>query len=104
MRALYERTRCTNAQLAELYRTSAGLKRMATELVANGVETCRLATGERRYGCGTGHVQSNADCLSKPTVEGEYYKITQKVAWYLIKRVEGIRSTPSESKLGAAHN
>lgn len=61
MRALYKRTRGTNAQLAELYRTSTGLKSMETELVANGIETHRLATGEHRYGSGTGHVQLNAD-------------------------------------------
>lgn len=47
MRELYERTRSSNAldgdraQLAELHSTSAGLKSLATDLAANGIETCR---------------------------------------------------------------
>ena len=77
MRELYERTRQTNAldgdkaQLAELHSTSAGLKSLATDLAANGIETCRRAMGGHGFGGGTGLVQLNADYLSKPTVEGK---------------------------------
>lgn len=101
MRRLYERTRNNSttdgdrvsqdadlATLAELHSTSAGLKSLATELAANGVETCRRAMGGHGYGGGTGLVQLNADYLSKPTVEGDNWMITQQVAQYLIKKVK----------------
>lgn len=98
MRQLYERTREANAldgdreQLAELHSTSAGLKSLATELAANGIETCRRAMGGHGYGGGTGLVQLNADYLSKPTVEGDNFMITQQVARSLLKKVRAIKS------------
>ena len=64
MRALYERTRSANAldgdriQLTELHSTSAGLKSFATDVAANGIETCRRAMGGHGFGGGTGLVQS----------------------------------------------
>lgn len=101
MRQLYERTRngiasdgdrvsedVDQATLTELHSTSAGLKSLATELAANGIETCRRAMGGHGYGGATGLVQLNADYLSKPTVEGDNWMITQQVASYLIKRVK----------------
>ncbi|KAK5710880.1 hypothetical protein LTR17_018630 [Elasticomyces elasticus] len=100
MKALYERTRSTNAldgdraQLAELHSTSAGLKSLATELAANGIETCRRAMGGHGYGGGTGLVQLNADYLSKPTVEGDNWMITQQVARSLIKKVGEVIASP----------
>jgi acyl-CoA oxidase len=100
MRQLYERTRNSSAldgdrvsedadlaTLTELHSTSAGLKSLTTELAANGIETCRRAMGGHGYGGGTGLVQLNADYLSKPTVEGDNWMITQQVAQYLIKKV-----------------
>ena len=93
MRALYERTRTDttldsdNTQLAELHSTSAGLKSLATELAANSVETCRRAMGGHGFGGGTGLIQLNNDYLSKPTVEGDNWMITQQVARYLIKKM-----------------
>jgi acyl-CoA oxidase len=100
MRQLYERTRNSSASdgdrvsedadlatLTELHSTSAGLKSLTTELAANGIETCRRAMGGDGYGGGTGVVQLNADYLSKPTVEGDNWMITQQVAQYLIKKV-----------------
>jgi acyl-CoA oxidase len=100
MRQLYERTRNSSASdgdrvsedadlatLTELHSTSAGLKSLTTELAANGIETCRRAMGGHGYGGGTGLVQLNADYLSKPTVEGDNWMITQQVAQYLIKKV-----------------
>ncbi|KAI1625631.1 acyl-CoA dehydrogenase/oxidase C-terminal [Exophiala viscosa] len=101
MRQLYERTRNSSASdgdrvsenadmatLMELHSTSAGLKSLATELAANGIETCRRAMGGHGYGGGTGLIQLNADYLSKPTVEGDNWMITQQVAKYLIKKVK----------------
>ncbi len=101
MRQLYERTRNSSASdgdrvsenadlatLTELHSTSAGLKSLTTELAANGIETCRRAMGGHGYGGGTGLVQLNADYLSKPTVEGDNWMITQQVAQYLIKKVK----------------
>lgn len=96
MRELYERTRSVNAldgdkaQLAELHSTSAGLKSLATDLAANGIETCRRAMGGHGFGGGTGLVQLNADYLSKPTVEGDNWMITQQAARYLLGRVESV--------------
>jgi acyl-CoA oxidase len=88
---LYERTRSEhsldsdNSQLAELHSTSAGLKSLATDLSANGIETCRRAMGGHGFSGATGLVQINADWLSKPTVEGDNWMITQQVARYLLK-------------------
>ena len=107
MRELYERTRNTNAldgdraQLAELHSTSAGLKSLATELAANGVETCRRAMGGHGYGGGTGLIQLNADYLSKPTVEGDNWMITQQVARYLIKKVGDVMAAPDQKSASA---
>lgn len=93
MRDLYARTRSSHAldgdkaQLAELHSTSAGLKSLATDLAANGIETCRRAMGGHGFGGGTGLVQLNADYLSKPTVEGDNWMITQQAARYLLNKV-----------------
>jgi acyl-CoA oxidase len=98
MRQLYERTRSRHDDstantvddvvLAELHSTSAGLKSLATSLAADGIEVCRRAMGGHGFGGGTGLVQLNADYLSKPTVEGDNWMITQQVARYLIKKVK----------------
>lgn len=95
---LYNRTRSANAldgdraQLAELHSTSAGLKSLATDLAANGIETCRRAMGGHGFGGGTGLVQLNADYLAKPTVEGDNWMITQQAARYLISKCEDVAS------------
>jgi len=105
MRELYERTRSSstldsdNAQLAELHSTSAGLKSLATELAANSVETCRRAMGGHGFGGGTGLIQLNNDYLSKPTVEGDNWMITQQVARFLIKKVKERAENPSATVL-----
>ena len=93
MGELYERTRQNIeakgdfGMLAELHSTSSGLKSLATDLAAGGIETCRRAMGGHGFGDGTGLVQLNANYLSKPTVEGDNWMITQQVARYLVKRV-----------------
>lgn len=90
---LWQRTRNSSeldndhAELSELHATSSGLKSLATELAANGVETCRRAMGGHGYGGGSGLVQLNADYLSKPTVEGDNWMITQQVARALLKKI-----------------
>ena len=100
---LYNRTRSSQAldgdkaQLAELHSTSAGLKSLATDLAANGIETCRRAMGGHGYGGGTGLVQLNADYLAKPTVEGDNWMITQQAARYLISRCEDVVSRSNSS-------
>jgi len=107
MRELYDRTRTANAldgdraQLAELHSTSAGLKSLATELAANGIETCRRAMGGHGFGGGTGLIQLNSDYLSKPTVEGDNWMITQQVARFLIKKVGDVIASPQESLTSA---
>ncbi|QYT01820.1 Acyl-coenzyme A oxidase [Trichoderma simmonsii] len=71
--------------MAELHSLSSGLKSLCTDLAATGIETCRRAMGGHGYGGYSGLVQLNADYLSKPTVEGDNWMITQQVARYLMK-------------------
>ncbi|KAF2185589.1 acyl-CoA oxidase [Zopfia rhizophila CBS 207.26] len=76
---LYHRSResvekCDFEPLAELHSASSGLKSLCTMLTADGIETCRRAMGGHGY-------------LSKPTVEGDNWMITQQVAAYLIKKM-----------------
>lgn len=104
MWALYERTRAQssldsdNAQLAELHTTSAGLKSLATDLAANSVETCRRAMGGHGFGGGTGLIQLNNDYLSKPTVEGDNWMITQQVARFLIKKIKELSDSNAKAE------
>ncbi|KAH3964189.1 hypothetical protein HBI26_174300 [Parastagonospora nodorum] len=73
--------------LAELHSASSGLKSLCTTLAADGIETCRRAMGGHGFGGRSGLVGLNADYLSKPTVEGDNWMITQQVASYLIKKI-----------------
>lgn len=109
MRNLYERARgqldkgqpaqdSDAAALAELHSTSAGLKSLATDLAANSVEICRRAMGGHGFGGGTGLIQLNNDYLSKPTVEGDNWMITQQVARFLIKTVKEIVAGKNDGK------
>ncbi|OAP55197.1 hypothetical protein AYL99_10897 [Fonsecaea erecta] len=108
MRQLYERTRkddttidtIDHAALSELHSTSAGLKSLATTLAADGIEVCRRSMGGHGFGGGTGLVQLNADYLSKPTVEGDNWMITQQVARYLIKKVKEQIHAPKDKPSG----
>ncbi|KAL5380263.1 hypothetical protein DPSP01_007838 [Paraphaeosphaeria sporulosa] len=72
--------------LAALHSASSGLKSLCTTIAADGIETCRRAMGGHGFGGGSGLVGLNADYLSKPTVEGDNWMITQQVAAYLIKK------------------
>jgi len=92
MQQLYERTRADISRgdfskLAELHSQSSGLKSLCTDYAANGIEACRRALGGHGFGGGSGLIQLNADYLSKPTVEGDNWMITQQTASYLIKRM-----------------
>ncbi|KAI8934320.1 hypothetical protein NX059_009057 [Plenodomus lindquistii] len=73
--------------LAELHSASSGLKSLCTTLAADGIETCRRAMGGHGFGGGSGLVGLNSDYLSKPTVEGDNWMITQQVASHLIKKI-----------------
>jgi acyl-CoA oxidase len=99
MGELYWRTRKKIEQgdfaaLADLHSISSGLKSLCTDLAANGIETCRRAMGGHGFGGGSGLVQLNSDYLSKPTVEGDNWMITQQVANYVIKKAKGLAQTP----------
>ncbi|TKA58712.1 hypothetical protein B0A55_11999 [Friedmanniomyces simplex] len=92
MQNLYEGTRAQIdkgdfSKLAVLHAQSSGLKSLCTELAANSIETCRRAMGGHGFGGGSGYIQLNNDYLSKPTVEGDNWMITQQTASYLIKRM-----------------
>jgi acyl-CoA oxidase len=99
MYELYRKSRQTIEQgdfgpLAELHSASSGLKSLCTMLAADGIETCRRAMGGHGFGGGSGLVGLNADYLSKPTVEGDNWMITQQVAAYLIKKMTAAVKDP----------
>ncbi|PNS20453.1 Peroxisomal acyl-coenzyme A oxidase 1 [Sphaceloma murrayae] len=105
MQDLYNRTRASIesgdfSSLAELHSTSSGLKSLCTELAANGTETCRRALGGHGFSEASGLVQLKNDYLSKPTVEGDNWMITQQCSSYLIKQMTAAiahsASTPRE--------
>ena len=101
MQSLYKRTRADISKgdfsrLAELHSQSSGLKSLCTDYAANGIETCRRALGGHGFGGGSGLIQLNADYLSKPTVEGDNWMITQQTASYLIKRMAAAEAQKGE--------
>ncbi|KAL2809081.1 acyl-CoA dehydrogenase/oxidase [Aspergillus granulosus] len=73
--------------LAYMHSMSSGLKSLCTTLAADGIETCRRALGGHGFGGGSGLIQLNNDYLSKPTVEGDNWMITQQTAAYLVKKM-----------------
>ncbi|KAF2035642.1 acyl-CoA oxidase [Setomelanomma holmii] len=81
--------------LAQLHSASSGLKSLCTMLAADGIETCRRAMGGHGFGGGSGLVGLNSDYLSKPTVEGDNWMITQQVAAYLIKKMTDAVNDPN---------
>ncbi|RFU31961.1 hypothetical protein B7463_g4381, partial [Scytalidium lignicola] len=106
---LYQRTRKEIeggdfAALADLHSTSSGLKSLCTDLAANGIETCRRAMGGHGFGGGSGLVQLNSDYLSKPTVEGDNWMITQQVARYLIKRAKEVSTNKTSSSTNSTED
>ncbi|CAG8908450.1 unnamed protein product [Penicillium egyptiacum] len=80
--------------LAHMHSMSSGLKSLCTILAADGIETCRRAMGGHGFGGGSGLIQVNNDYLSKPTVEGDNWMITQQVAAYVIKRMTAAVKSP----------
>lgn len=81
--------------LAHMHSMSSGLKSLCTMLAADGIETCRRAMGGHGFGGGSGLIQLNNDYLSKPTVEGDNWMITQQVAAYLIKKMTAAVKSPN---------
>lgn len=99
MRSIYQDTRKDVERgdfrsLAHMHSMSSGLKSLCTMLAADGVETCRRAMGGHGFGGGSGLIQLNNDYLSKPTVEGDNWMITQQVAAYLIKKMTAAANSP----------
>ncbi|RMZ84629.1 hypothetical protein DV737_g1220, partial [Chaetothyriales sp. CBS 132003] len=78
------------SRLAEMHAASSGLKSRCTMLAADGIETCRRAMGGHGFGGGSGMIALNNEYLSKPTVEGDNWMITQQTASYLIKRMQAV--------------
>ena len=83
------------SRLAEMHATSSGLKSLCTTLAADGIETCRRAMGGHGFGGGSGIIPLNNDYLSKPTVEGDNWMITQQTASYLIKKMTETAKRPT---------
>lgn len=89
------------SRLAEMHAASSGLKSACTMLAADGIETCRRALGGHGFGGGSGMIPLNNDYLSKPTVEGDNWMITQQTASYLIKRMqESVKDAYPSAKTG----
>ncbi|KIW73831.1 hypothetical protein PV04_01919 [Phialophora macrospora] len=82
------------SRLAEMHAASSGLKSLCTTLAADGIETCRRAMGGHGFGGGSGMIALNNEYLSKPTVEGDNWMITQQTAAYLIKRMAEVVDKP----------
>ncbi|KIV81179.1 hypothetical protein PV11_08616 [Exophiala sideris] len=82
------------SRLAEMHAASSGLKSLCTTLAADGIETCRRAMGGHGFGGGSGMIPLNNEYLSKPTVEGDNWMITQQTAAYLIKRMTEVAKNP----------
>lgn len=82
------------SKLAEMHAASSGLKSLCTTLAADGIETCRRAMGGHGFGGGSGMIALNNEYLSKPTVEGDNWMITQQTAAYLIKRMTEVAKNP----------
>lgn len=89
------------SRLAEMHAASSGLKSLCTTLAADGIETCRRAMGGHGFGGGSGMIALNNEYLSKPTVEGDNWMITQQTAAYLIKRMTEV---VNNSKLEATNS
>jgi acyl-CoA oxidase len=81
------------SSLIDLHSLSSGLKSLSSDLAAAGIEICRRAMGGHGFGGGSGLIQLNADYLSKPTVEGDNWMITQQMARYLVKKAELVATT-----------
>lgn len=99
MQKVYQSTRQDVEQgnfhtLAYMHSMSSGLKSLCTTLAADGIETCRRALGGHGFGGESGLIQLNNDYLSKPTVEGDNWMITQQVAAYLIKQIAAAVNSP----------
>jgi acyl-CoA oxidase len=84
------------SRLAEMHAASSGLKSLSTMLAADGIETARRAMGGHGFGGGSGMIPLNNDYLSKPTVEGDNWMITQQTASYLIKRMQFVVQNPNK--------
>ncbi|KAL4876506.1 acyl-CoA dehydrogenase/oxidase C-terminal [Aspergillus karnatakaensis] len=92
MQSIYTNTRSEIERgefggLAYMHSMSSGLKSLCTTLAADGIEICRRALGGHGFGGGSGLVQLNGDYLSKVTVEGDNWMITQQTAAYLVKKM-----------------
>ncbi|EXJ89235.1 hypothetical protein A1O3_02301 [Capronia epimyces CBS 606.96] len=81
------------SRLAEMHAASSGLKSLCTTLAADGIEICRRAMGGHGFGGASGMIALNNEYLSKPTVEGDNWMITQQTAAYLIKRMTAVAQT-----------
>ncbi|KAL2867251.1 acyl-CoA dehydrogenase/oxidase [Aspergillus lucknowensis] len=83
------------SSLAYMHSMSSGLKSLCTTLAADGIETCRRALGGHGFGGGSGLIQLNNDYLSKPTVEGDNWMITQQTAAYMLKKMTAALQKPN---------
>ncbi|KAL9113886.1 MAG: hypothetical protein Q9227_002020 [Pyrenula ochraceoflavens] len=84
--------------LAEMHAASSGLKSICTMLAADGIETSRRAMGGHGFHGASGMIPLNSDYLSKPTVEGDNWMITQQTASYLLKQMtDAVKSSPENA-------
>ena len=85
--------------LAEMHAASSGLKSLCTMLAADGIETCRRAMGGHGFHGSSGIIALNSDYLSKPTVEGDNWMITQQTSSYLLKQMtDAVKGSPQNAQ------
>jgi len=85
------------SRFAQMHADSSGLKSLCTTLAADGIETCRRAMGGHGFGGGSGMIALNNEYLSKPTVEGDNWMITQQTASYMIKKMTSSAQKPAQN-------
>jgi acyl-CoA oxidase len=80
--------------LPELAATSAGLKAMATNMVANGIEDLRKCCGGNGYLMSSGIAPLAADYAWQQTAEGDYVVMTLLTGRFLLKSLASARKGP----------
>jgi hypothetical protein len=77
----------TISMMADLHATSCGLKSLASNTAADGLEAARRACGGHGYSNFSGIGSFLADYLPNVTWEGDNYMLTQQVARYVSPNV-----------------
>ncbi|KAL3482701.1 hypothetical protein BJX62DRAFT_231494 [Aspergillus germanicus] len=75
-----------SSRLSIIHSISSGLKSLATSRTADGLEVCRRALGGHGFSGSSGFPLMIQGYISKPTVEGDNWMITQQLSSFLMKK------------------